>query len=536
MKKTSRTFKRFAAITSASLLAACMVAPMASFAETADGGSTQPTTYKITINNEKSGHTYEAYQIFVGDLTVENGAKILSDIKWGTSVSSSITDKTAADLAKTLTNGMTGKQIVDALGLTLGTPFKSVNTQSDETYVIDGLAPGYYLIKDKDDELNGDYDANTSYIIEVVGDAVASPKSAFPSVEKEVWDNDDGEGNTGDNNGWKETADHAINESFQFRLTAQITADDDLADYNSYKVVFNDTYSEGVTYEDIASVKVGDKTLTADTDYTVESDATNRKLTITVLDVTDHCTLEDGTTVEVIYNAHLNEKAQVIGTTTKTKIENINTVYLEYSNNPNWTSSGEGDEEDLGRTNEDSVYVATYQILNTKVDGASKEGDSYKTKLEGAVFELYDPNNAKIELKYDSDLDGYRPLKKGVTPAETADPIKSREDGTFNFVGLDAGTYTLKEITPPTGYNSLSEDLEITLTAIHAEDESKVGQVTLSADGDLTLENNIENNKGSSLPSTGGIGTTVFYLGGGAMVAVAGIYLISKKRMKNTQE
>lgn len=527
MKKTSRTFKRFAAITSASLLAACMVAPMAMTSNAAE-----ETTYKITINNEKSGHTYEAYQIFVGDLTVENGAKILSDIEWGISVSSSITDTSAADLAKTLTNGMTGKQIVDALGLTLGTPIKSVNTQSDGTYVIDGLAPGYYLIKDKDDELNGDYDANTSYIIEVVGDAVASPKSAIPSVEKEVYDNDDGAGNTGDNNGWKETADHAINESFQFRLTATITADDDLADYNSYKVVFNDTYSEGVTYENIASVKVGEKTLTANTDYTVESDTDARTLTITVLDVTDHCTLEDGTTVEVIYNAHLNEKAQVIGTTTKTEIENINTVYLEYSNNPNWTSSGEGDEEDLGKTNEDSVYVATYQILNTKVDGASKEGDSYKTKLEGAVFELHDANG-EIAVIYDESLKAYRPIIKGEEEAET---VTSAEDGTFNFVGLDAGTYTLKEITPPTGYNSLSENLEITLTAIHAEDESKVGQVTLSAAGDLTLVNNIENNKGSSLPSTGGIGTTVFYLGGGAMVAVAGIYLISKKRMKNTQE
>lgn len=528
MKKTN-TFKRFAAITSASILAACMVAPMAMSSYAADGDT---PTYTITINNEKAGHVYEAYQIFAGDLSEEEGKKILSNIVWGENVTSTKTES-AADLAKTLSEGMSGKAIVEALGITLtGTP--ATATESEGEYVFTGLEPGYYLIKDQDDSLDGaSNDAYTSYIIKVVGDATASPKSEIPSVEKEVYDNDDGEGNTGDNNGWGETADHAINESFKFKLTATIPGDANLADYTSYKVVFNDTMSEGVTFESIVSVTV--KGYTGDVVYIPSKVDSNNAFTVTIDNILLYdADLTDGAEIEVIYNAHLNEEAQVIGTTDKTEITNKNTVFLQYSNNPNWTSSGDDDEEDLGKTNEDSVYVATYQILNTKVDGASKEGEEYKTKLEGAVFELWDANG-KMNLIYDSTLSAYRPIKTDADPAETPSEIKSAADGTFNFVGLDAGTYTLKEITPPTGYNSLGEDLKITLVAVHAEDSNKVGQVELSATGDLGLENNIANNKGSSLPETGGIGTTLFYLGGGAMVAVAGIYLISKKRMNNAE-
>lgn len=530
MKKTN-TFKRFAAITSASILAACMVAPMAMSSNAAG------ETYSITINNDKTGHTYEAYQIFVGDLSTEKvegvDTKILSNIAWGADVSNSASLGDATTVSKTINNGMSGKKIVETLGITLdNTPTATVSTQSEGKYVFTGLAPGYYLIKDQDDSLDGALnDAYTSYIIKVVGDATASPKSEIPSVEKEVYDNDDGEGNTGDNNGWGETADHAINESFQFKLTATIPGNANLADYTSYKVVFNDTMSEGVTFESIDSVTV--KGHTGDVAYTPSAVDSNNAFTVTIDNILLYDNdLTNGAEIEVIYNAHLNEKAQVINATTETEITNKNTVYLQYSNNPNWTSSGAGGEEDLGTTNEDSVYVATYKILNTKVDGASKDGEEYKTKLQGAVFELWDANG-KMDFVFENGA--YRPIKTGADPAETPSEIKSAADGTFNFVGLDAGTYTLKEITPPTGYNKLDNDLTITLTAVHAEDSNKVGQVELSASGDLGLENNIENNKGTSLPETGGIGTTLFYLGGGAMVAVAGVYLISKKRMKNAE-
>ena len=534
MKKTNKTFKRFAAITSASLLAACAMAPV--FTLAAEGDSVTPPTYSITINNSAEGHTYEAYQIFKGDLSVEDDVKILSNIVWGDDVTSSITDKTAAELAETLVDGMTGKEIIEALGITLDdSPTGTVNTSSDGKYVIDDLAAGYYLIKDKDDTLNGAYDAYTSYIIKVVGDATASPKSEFPLVDKQVLD-EIGDAEAGSTDGWGETADHAINETFQFKLIATIPGDANLADYESYKVIFNDTMSNGVTFESIESVTVSGESVPSGV-YVVDGvnagDA-GKTWTLEVPNVLDYdSNLTDGATIEVIYNAHLNESAQIINTTDATEITNKNTVYLEYSNNPNWTSSGESDTEDLGKTNEDTVYVATYTILNTKVDGASwdEESEEYKTVLSGAVFELHDANG-KIDVIYDGTLGAYRPLKEG----ETAGTVTSDEKGKFNFAGLDAGTYTLKEITPPTGYNKLDDDLTITLTAVHAEDANKIGQVTLSATGDLGLDNKIENNKGASLPGTGGIGTTIFYLGGGAMAAIGGIYLVSKRRMRKSEE
>ena len=533
MKKTNKTFKRFAAITSASLLAACAMAPV--FTLAAEGDDTAPT-YSITINNAATGHTYEAYQIFKGDLSVEDDVKILSNIVWGDDVTSSITDKTAAELAETLTEGMTGKEIITALGITIDdTPTGTISNQSDGKYIIPDLAPGYYLIKDADDSLEGEYDAYTSYIIKVVGDAEASPKSAKPSVDKQVYDNADGTAAAG----WGETADWTINNNYngttQFKLIATIPAETNLADYDSYKLVFNDTMSKGITFDSIASVSVagytGDVVYDCTATTGMKGNGTD-SWSLTIEDITVYDTnLANGATIEVIYNAHLNEEATI--TTASGSIVNKNTVDLEYSNNPNWTSSGEGDEEDLGKTPEDSVWVATYKILNTKVDGASwnEEEQKYDTVLENAVFELYGANG-KINVKYDTNLGAYRPIAAG----ETADDVKSATDGTFNFAGLDAGTYTLKEITPPTGYNKLDKDLTITLTATHEEDANKAGQVTLGATGDLGLDNKIENNKGASLPGTGGIGTTIFYLGGGAMAAIGGVYLISKRRMKKSEE
>lgn len=522
MKKTNKTFKRFAAITSASLLAACAVAPVAFNAFAAD------ETYSITINNSATGHTYEAYQIFKGDLSVEDDVKILSNIEWGDDVTSSITDKTAAELAETLTEGMTGKEIITKLGITIdNTPTSTISTQSDGKYIIPDLAPGYYLIKDADNSLNGEYDAYTSYIIKVVGDAEASPKSAKPSVDKQVYDNADGTAAAG----WGETADWTINNNYngttQFKLIATIPAEDYLADYNTYKLVFNDTMSKGITFDSIASVSVTGYTGEVAYDCTatpgMKGNGTDSwSLTIADILLYDE-DLTNGATIEVIYNAHLNEEATI--TTASGGIVNKNTVDLEYSNNPNWTASGEGDEEDLGKAPEDTVWVATYQILNTKVDGADD------TPLEGVEFQLLDANDNVISVVYDETLKAYRP----VGADDTAETVKSAADGKFNFVGLDAGTYKLHEVAPLPGYNALDSDLTVTIGATH-EEVAAGSSATVTLDETNKQNNTIKNNKGASLPGTGGIGTTIFYLGGGAMAAIGGVYLISKRRMKKSEE
>ena len=236
---------------------------------------------------------------------------------------------------------------------------------------------------------------------------------------------------------------------------------------------------------------------------------------------------------------------------------NINDVFLEYSNNPNkgdWTVSGDGD-SNTGKTTPDTVGVFTYKIENTKVDAADT------TPLDGAVFSLYDADPdaeestakvIKLVPVYTGEepartLLGYRLATAEEAAKEDAGKvwvteITTPENGQFVFYGLDAGTYYIKETEAPKGYNILDKAVTVEIKAVHSEAGDGSGaNLTLNAedskstynkDNTITsLKGNIENNKGATLPSTGGIGTTLFYLGGGALVAVAGVMLITKKRM-----
>ncbi|MBQ7013573.1 MAG: isopeptide-forming domain-containing fimbrial protein [Oscillospiraceae bacterium] len=504
--------RRFAAIAAAAAMTACMAMPMMS-AFAAD-------TYSITINNPNSGHTYEVYQIFAGDLSEETDGVVLSNIVWGSGQTTHTAGTDAKAVADTLEDEDDVYALVETLTLS-ATPTDSTNVQTEGKYVIDGLEPGYYLVKDKDGTLGNVYDAYTSYIIQVLGDATATPKSALPEVDKQVYDNADGTAAAG----WGETADWTINNTYegttQFKLIATIPADADLADYESYKLIFTDTMSKGITFDSIASVKVGETDVT---DYQCSATAGQKgdgttAWTLTVPNVMAYDTdlTDAATVVTVIYNAHLNEEATV--NNDDGAVVNKNTVGLQYSNNPNWDADG-GTEEDLGKTPEDTVWVSTYQINYTKVDGADAS-----IKLEGVEFTL-SRDGAVIPMIYDTNLGAYRPA----AATETAETVKTAADGTMNFAGLDAGDYTLHEVAPLPGYNALEADINVKIEATHSEATDGA-----SATADLAKTNadtDIANNKGASLPSTGGIGTTIFYVVGGTLVAGAGVTLIAKKRMK----
>lgn len=486
----------------------------------------ETSTYTITVNNEATGHTYEAYQIFTGDLS----EGILSNIVWGSGITvegqttlqtkyDTAETKSAAGVAEALTDSNAVQFAKDAAGYLTTTKAESTYSETSKNYTISGLAAGYYLVKDKDNSLSGADDAYTSYILQVVGNTSVSPKSAKPTVDKQVHD-ETADAEAGAVDGWGESADHAINESFQFKLIAKLPADTDFSAYETYKVVFTDTMSGGVTFESIASVTVDGVTLTAG-QYTATATAGQAggswTLTINDIKTIDGVNLTDGADIVVIYNAHLNENAQVnheSGTTT-----NQNKVYLEYSNNPNASSEGE-----LGKTPEDIVWVFTYEVDNTKVDATDSEN---KTPLAGAGFRLYDSTGTtEIGLIYDSTISAYRPVKSG----ETAEEMKSADKtGVFNIKGLDAGTYVLKETTVPAGYNKCA-DTTIVIKATHAEAaDGASATTTLNSDSNVT--NTIENKQGSTLPSTGGIGTTIFYVLGSVLVLTAVVLLVTKKRM-----
>lgn len=457
-------------------------------------------TYSITINNSATGHTYEAYQIFTGDLS----GTTLSNIVWGSGISeagqTALGD--AAAKAETLKTEADAKAFAKEVAPYLTTAAGSANTVTDGKYVISGLAAGYYLVKDQDGSLTGEDDAYTEYIVKVVSNTTANPKSSVPTVEKKVKDIND---STDDAmTGWQDSADHDIGDSVPFQLTATLA--DNVSAYTTYKVVFHDTLSKGLTYNNDAKVYIdGVETNGFTVTATVNADGTTT-LTVSCDDV-KALGAGNSAVITVEYTATLNSNA-VLGSA-----GNPNEVYLEYSNNPN--KSEKGDNE-TGNTPKDVVVVFTYKVIVNKVDSDNKP-------LTGAEFTLE---------KYNKET--------GEWEAITA--VKNDEGTTFTFSGLDDGKYRLTETKTPAGYNSIAS-IEFTITAEHevlADDpaltslsgNATTGEITFTSNTtEGSLSTNVVNKAGSTLPSTGGIGTTIFYVVGGILVIGAGVVLVTKKRM-----
>lgn len=528
------------------LVAVVSTAAMAIAGFAGAASATAAEDYSITITPAKAGHVYEAYQVFTGNLDASTG--VLGNVAWGTGIdrdqlngegaSSLIKGKTAAEVSEALaqksSNSADAKAYAKAFGGVLSTTHKNSGTFDDanKAYTISGLAAGYYLIQDEAGSVIGD-DSYTSFILEVTRtNTIVAPKSTTPTVDKKVQDEVADKDQNADDNGWGDTADHDINKSFRFKLNATIPGSADLADYTKYEVKFTDTMSKGVTFESLDSViKVkgkdasgADKTWNvAENQYnasSVTADPTtgNQSWTLTISDVIAACNginITEGFSVEVVYKAHLNEKATV--TTSNGSTDNANAVYLEYSNNPN--------AEGLGTTSEKKVYVYTFGITNKKV-ADSTDG----TPLKDAGFTLYTDTNCEHEyaLIWDNTLEAYRPVKTGETGVE----MKSNAKGRFPIKGLDAGIYYLKETTTPAGYTTAAVQT-VKINAAHEVTAEGTPNVTLSQDS--TMSNVIVDKSGSSLPSTGGMGTTVLYAAGAAIVLVAAFGIAFAVRRRNAR-
>ena len=364
-------------------------------------------------------------------------------------------------------------------------------------------------------------------------------KSEYPSVDKQVQD-EVGDAETGNTNGWGESADHALFEEFDFRLVATLPANTAYDDYEKYAIKFTDTMSDGVTFVAIKSVKVNGIEISegeGDDQYQTTAYAGQKgdNWTLTIPDLkkigkeTDNpLNISGGVTIEVIYTAYLNENAQVFNASAD-KTENENSVYLEYSNNPN--------AEGMGKTPEDHVWLFTYVVNNTKYQNDVKEGN----ELENAGFTLYVDlgNNQKQVVPllkktgvegtyyvYDGDVakipNGYEQVKNN--------EMITAADGKFNIVGLYHGSYILEETTTLAGFNGL-DPFKFSISATHVEDTSgnKAG-TTLSENTQKTMNNDIVNKSGAQLPETGGIGTTIFYVLGGMMFVGAALILVVRRK------
>ena len=534
----------------AALLAVAMVCAMAIPAFAFESWETEEDLNK--------NHDYIAFQIFKGVISSKDNPT-LSDVTWGSHIthpddfleklkdapiigaqfhSIDATDATdAATVQKVLAvisqwNDSDDDSIAFARFVC---HYLYSNGDPQSTIVGGGGAikipePGYYLIVDTINFNDGDhYHAYNSFLL--VNDThqgeynvIINHKVVKPTVEKKVYDNDNNDISSA--GGWGSSADHAINEKFQFQLIAKLPAGRDEGRaydyYDKYTVCFNDTLSEGITYDGLDSVVIESN----GTPYDITNDSSKYDIDISnlksqnsfVVKIHDvkNCVanLNDGATITVTYTAHLNDKAYVniAGGSTS----NINKVYLTYSNNPK-------DESSIGKTPESTpVYVYTYQLNNTKHQDTEKG-----PALEGACFRLYSDeactDQSEVQL-YQKD-GFYYPIKDVL--GKEAVEMKSAANGTFNVKGLDAGTYYLKEITPPDGYSACKE-IPVTIKADHSRND----QVNLEGSN---LTNDIVNIKagGITLPSTGGIGTTLFYVVGSGLMVAAIVLLVTKKRMEN---
>ena len=492
------------------LLALVMVFSLSVTAFAADGDETEET-YTITIP-AGDAHNYEIYQIFTGDL---HGG-VLSNIKWGqngTGTKDALVDETTLNAVKNAsgTNEEKLEVILQYVDLTKGA-FMTVSGGQEVA-----VAPGYYLLKDA--SLPSEDDAYTTFIVLVVKDVEISRKAAKPGIDKQVWDEATDDDEETDEN-WGETADHELNETFQFKLIATLTGDKDYADYETYKLIFHDSMSAGVTFESIDKVTVNGTEISGYT-HTATAGQAGGSWTLTIADLKQFdADLTDGCVVEVIYNAHLNNNA-VIGNID----DNLNEVFLEYSNNPNWEGSGEGDgdepggdeDEPTGKTEKDTVWVFTYEVKVNKIDGNTQE------ELPDAEFQMKNADGKWLVV------DENGKVQQWIDDQSKASVLKSDENGVFSVIGLDHGTYYLVETKAPNGYNLLTEAVEVNVVATHKEVTAESAETifTVNEKSEIT----VENKAGIVLPETGGMGTTMIYILGAVMVLGAGVLLVTKRRM-----
>lgn len=522
----------------AALLAVAMVCAMAIPAFAFESWETEEDLNK--------NHDYIAFQIFKGVISKDNPT--LSGVDWGQHIPDD--EDFLAELKRDLTiggefeNATTPQDVLAVISKWHDSDNDSIafarfvchylySKGDPKSSIVGGGGaikipePGYYLIVDNTDFSNGDYyHAYNSFLL--VNDThqgeynvIINHKVVKPTVEKKVYDNFDNQDGTSTGD-FGSSADHAINEKFQFQLIAKLPAGRDEGRaydyYKEYAVLFNDTLSEGITYDKLDSVVINSNghtyDITNDTSkYTITE--SQNSFVVKIPDVktcAEGLDLNDGATITVTYTAHLNENATVNTASSDTK--NNNSVYLQYSNNPRINTS-------VGQTPESKVCVYTYQLNNTKYH----DDDTPGNELAGAGFRLYSGKDCtkeqEIKLKKNTTDGTYSPY----FGADAGDEMFSDEHGQFNVKGLDAGTYYLKETTPPTGYSACANK-EIVISATH-----DVNHVDLSGNLSTTIIN--KKDGGITLPSTGGIGTTIFYVVGGGLMVAAIVLLVTKKRMEN---
>ena len=512
MRQLGKLKKFFAGVLAAAMVLTSGVGVMA--AEATDTNANK-VTGSITIDNaikdtEKNTYKYDVYRVFdfygstadtSGEYDYSSGVyKLNSEWNGFTSAYFSVNN---ADGVITFGNGENGTKKFDtedaakafaaealkyAKEHNVKANYTKANAQATpnkveegkpvtETLVFSGLPLGYYLV---DSSVGAALSIDTNR-----KDATIHEKNEVPTVKKEVLDED--------TNIWGKTNDSAIGKRVDFQV--KINAKKGAQNY-----ILHDKMTEGLTFGEVTSVSVNGANLTAGTDYEVKKDVAHEN------NVTDSFDLEfkqsyldtitADTTIVVSYYATVNEKAKIASA-------NLNEVDLEY---------GDGN-----RTQKDSTETYVYSF-DLKKFAAGKE------YLAGAKFTLLKADKkTPVKLVAVSE-NGYRVAKDDET--NTVTEFVTNDKGMINFAGLDAGQYYLKELEAPAGYNLPSSEFSVNITR---KNQTADGNWLVNEKDDHKVD--IENLTGSVLPSTGGIGTTIFYLVGGLLIIGAFVAFIVRRKM-----
>lgn len=564
-RKTSmRKMKKLASL----LLALVMVFALAAPAFAAD--ETGSITINSSTNVSVAGKTFNAYKILdVKSYTAGENATVVYTVpaemknfymnRYG--LTGNEGDFDAQVVAKINEEGdlfafaAAALAAAKAADITPGTATAEVEADS---VTIDRLPLGYYVVEDA-----GTATPISALILDTTNpDVEATIKADKPSVDKKIdGDKDTDDGTTGD----VEHNNAAVGDNVPYKVTSKVP---DMTGYTKYYFVLNDTLSKGLTFNDDVAITIGGKTLVKGTDYTVAHTENDDGTTSVEIVFKNFIQYKDqtGADITVTYSATVNEDA-VIG------VEgNPNEVTLTYSNDPNVKDDGDPENPDkptpdspVGETpkEETRTYVtdielikvdpqgnrltgAEFKIEGTKLNTVLVRTDVYTEDENGAYWKLKDGSyttddpsaEGMDQSKYESTTTKYTKTVKTTTIEKTENVTYTGtvgNDGVLRFEGLSAGTYTITEIKAPDGYNLLKDPITVTIGFTVPEAPSTECTWTYTGtdivNGTNTNHVTVINQSGSELPSTGGMGTTLFYIVGGILVLAAVVLLVTKKRM-----
>ncbi|WP_278800924.1 SpaH/EbpB family LPXTG-anchored major pilin [Bifidobacterium pullorum] len=401
--------------------------------------------------------------------------------------------------------------------LTTSTTDGATQSGDTNTYTVtfsSPLAYGYYLLYPEGGSTSVARH-NDAMLVNVTDPATTvTVKSEYPTVDKTIIDKPESD--------QKGTAasDAQIGDTVWFQLESKVP---DMSEYSSYVFKFHDTLSDGLTFNaDSVTVKVGGTALTETSDYTVSQSRQN--ITIDLTSLYNKYKDQAGAAIVVTYSATLNESA-VIGND-----GNENSATVEYTNNP--ITGG------TGTSQPDITKTHTFEFTIDKYTGAAYDGDA--TRLPGAQFHIVKGETAGdgTTMKFQQKTAGDATDPLVVIPLQSEGteltPLTTPESGKITVSGLADGTYWIVEDKAPDGYNKLAEPIKVVITANYDETTGELTSHTVTYGDESTAAGNnvipVQNNTGTLLPGTGGMGTVLFTVAGVALIALGVVWSLKRSK------